>query len=231
VARGCPERHFEENQISPSLIRLSLLPAAHARTFQRSRLRSSRPCYGAFNLATGRSLGFGSNAIDSVAILRLAFAAAPALTCLSLADNVNSPVHYAKGTPSHVAGCPAIVLRPLVSAWFQVLFTRLVAVLFIVQSPYWFTIGHRGVFSLGRWAGLLRTGFHEPRATLVRLSTPISLFTYGAVTRSGRPSQTVRLSYFSSRRPQPRDESRFGLFRFRSPLLTESMSVSVPAGT
>jgi hypothetical protein len=83
---------------------------------------------------------------------------------------VNSPVHYAKGTPSHVAGCPAIVLRPLVSARFQVLFTRLVAVLFIVRSPYWFAIGHRGVFSLGRWAARLRTEFHELRATLVRLS-------------------------------------------------------------
>ena len=65
-----------------------------------------------------------------------------------------------------------IVLRPLVSVRFQVLFTRLVAVLFIVRSPYSFTIGHRGVFSLGRWAGQLRAGFHEPRATLVRLSTP-----------------------------------------------------------
>jgi hypothetical protein len=62
------------------------------------------------------------------------------------------------------------VLRPLVSVWFQVLFTQLVAVLFIVQSPYLFTIGHRGVFSLGRWAGQLHTEFHELRATLVRLS-------------------------------------------------------------
>ncbi len=65
----------------------------------------------------------------------------------------------------------AIGLRPLVSVRFQVLFTRLVAVLFIVQSPYSFAIGHRGVFSLGRWAGQLHAGFHEPRATLVRLST------------------------------------------------------------
>lgn len=64
-----------------------------------------------------------------------------------------------------------IGLRPLVSVRFQVLLTRLVAVLFIVQSPYLFTIGHRGVFSLGRWSGQLHTGFHEPRATLVRLST------------------------------------------------------------
>src|SRR5688500_2374748 len=64
-----------------------------------------------------------------------------------------------------------IVLRPLVGTWFQVLLTRLVAVLFIVQSPYWCAIGHRGVFSLGRWAALLHARFHEPRATLVRLST------------------------------------------------------------
>ena len=60
----------------------------------------------------------------------------------------------------------AIGLRPLVSAGFQVLLTRLVAVLFIVQSPYLSTIGHRGVFSLGRWSAPLRTEFHELRATL-----------------------------------------------------------------
>ena len=34
-----------------------------------------------------------------------------------------------------------------------------------------------------------------------------------------------------SRCPQPRDESRFGLVRVRSPLLAESMSLSVPTGT
>lgn len=69
--------------------------------------------------------------------------------------------------------CPLrdIGLRPLVSTWFQVLLTRLIAVLFIVQSPYLFTIGHRVVFSLARWSGLFRTGFHEPRATLGILST------------------------------------------------------------
>ena len=68
------------------------------------------------------------------------------------------------------------MLRPLVSAWFQVLLTQLIAVLFIVQSPYLFTIGHRVVFSLGRWAGRFHTEFHELRATLERLSTPISRF-------------------------------------------------------
>jgi hypothetical protein len=95
----------------------------------------------------------------------------------------------------------AIGLRPLVSTGFQVLLTRLVAVLFIVQSPYLFTIGHRGVFSLGRWAGRLRTEFHEIRATLVRLSTSISPYAYGTITRYGQTFQTVWLGYFDSRRP------------------------------
>jgi hypothetical protein len=79
--------------------------------------------------------------------------------------------------------------------------TQLTAVLFIVQSPYLFTIGHRGVFSLGRWSGQLHTEFHELRATLVRLSTPITLFTYGAFTRYGRPFQTVLLSAFQLEAP------------------------------
>ena len=69
-----------------------------------------------------------------------------------------------------------IGLRPLVSAWFQVLLTQLVAVLFIFQSPYFFTIGHRVIFSLARWSGPLHTEFHELRATLGRLSTLIGRF-------------------------------------------------------
>jgi hypothetical protein len=111
----------------------------------------------------------------------------------------------------HTFPVRGIVLRPLVSARFQVLFTQLIAVLFIIRSPYWFAIGHRGVFSLGRWAALLHTEFHELRATLVRLSTPVSPFAYAALTLCGGPSQTLQLGYFSSRRPQPQAEAWFGL--------------------
>lgn len=57
-------------------------------------------------------------------------------------------------------------LPQLVSRWFQVLFTPLIGVLFIVQSPYWFTIGRRGVFSLGGWTPHVHTEFHELRTTL-----------------------------------------------------------------
>ncbi len=37
--------------------------------------------------------------------------------------------------------------------------------LFTFPSRYWFTIGHRVVLSLGRWASLIHTGFHVTRAT------------------------------------------------------------------
>ena len=60
-------------------------------------------------------------------------------------------------------------LPPLVGTRFQVLFTPLVGVLFIVQSPYWFTIGRRVVFSLTGWSPHIRTEFHELHATLERL--------------------------------------------------------------
>ena len=56
---------------------------------------------------------------------------------------------------------------------FQVLFTALIGVLFIIQSPYWFAIGRQGVFSLGGWAPQLHAEFHELRATLVHLG-PLS---------------------------------------------------------
>src|SRR5665213_405630 len=117
----------------------------------------------------GRSRGFGPHANDFVAHFRLAFATAPSLDDLALPQTCTRRPIMQK-VRRHPLLFRAIGLRPLVSVRFQVLLTRLVAVLFIVQSPYWFTIGHRVVFSLGRWSAQLRTEFHELRATLVRLS-------------------------------------------------------------
>jgi hypothetical protein len=134
----------------------------------------------------------------------------------------------------HTFPLRGIVLRPLVSVWFQVLLTQLIAVLFIVQSPYWFTIGHRGVFSLGRWSGQLHTEFHELRATLVRLSTG----TYRCRIRDFHPlwsdfPDSSAIDGFvtpqGARNPSPK--TGLGYVRFRSPLLTESMSFSFPPGT
>ena len=51
---------------------------------------------------------------------------------VNLATKSNSLAHYAKGTTSHFK----IVLRLLVSCWFQVLFTPLAGVLFTFPSRY-----------------------------------------------------------------------------------------------
>jgi hypothetical protein len=215
------------------LIRLSLLPAAHARTFQRSRLRYSHTFYGVFNLATGRSRGFGPFAYDYNAHFALAFATAPCRKHLALPPT-NTRRSIMQKVRRHPFPLRGIGLRPLVSAWFQVLFTRLVAVLFIVQSPYSCAIGHRGVFSLGRWAAPLHTEFHELRATLGILST-------GTCRRRVRDFHPLwrafpgrfRWRWFCnpSRPLNPGTNPGLGCVRFRSPLLTESMSLSSPAGT
>ena len=60
---------------------------------------------------------------------------------------------------------PTRGLLPLVSAWFQVLLTPLLGVLFTFPSQYWFAIGLSGVFSLTGWAPQFHTGFLVSRAT------------------------------------------------------------------
>ena len=56
---------FGEYELSPGLIGLSLLPAAHPEAFQRLSVRPSIPRYRDFSLATGRSPGFASATTDS----------------------------------------------------------------------------------------------------------------------------------------------------------------------
>ena len=88
----------------------------------------------------------------------------------------------------------AIGLRPLVGARFQVLFTPLIGVLFIVQSPYLSTIGRDGVLSLGGWTPQLHTEFHGLRATLVRQPQRRARgVAYGTITLYREPFQTLRL--------------------------------------
>ena len=103
-------------------------------------------------------------------------------------------------------------------------FTPLAGVLFTFPSRYLFTIGCQGVFSLIRWSGQIRTEFHVHRITwdtsrglrtsLTRLSRSLADFS----------TSLSSLSTSHIEVPLPREDksSRFGLFRFRSPLLTES---------
>jgi hypothetical protein len=76
------------------------------------------------------------------------------------------------------------------------------------------------VFSLGGWTPLLPTGLACP----VVLRQPFTLlpYAYGTLTLFRAPSQTLRLrSTTLLTGLQPRPEGRFGLIRFRSPLLAE----------
>ena len=115
----------------------------------------------------GRSLSFGSTACDMVAQLRLAFATAPRRRRLASPQTVTRRFIMRKAR-RHPLPLRAIGLRQLVGAWFQVLLTPLIGVLFIVRSPYLFAIGRDGVLSLGEWSPRYHTEFHERRATLVR---------------------------------------------------------------
>src|SRR5256885_10438785 len=106
--------HFGENQLSPSLIGLSPLPTAHPPGFQPWWVRSSTRSYPRFNLAMGRSLGFGSRARDyntevPYALFGLAFATATPHG-LTSPRTTNSQAHSSKGTQSPPRNKPAKAL-------------------------------------------------------------------------------------------------------------------------
>ncbi len=181
----------------------------------------------------GRSPGFGSTACDFIALFRLAFAVAPRRRRLALPQTVTRRFIMQK-VRRHPFPRRGIGLRLVVGARFQVLFTPLIEVLFIVQSPYLCAIGRNGVLSLGEWSPQLHAEFHGFRATLERRSMESSQRRLRDChpLRSAFPSRSTAMSFCnSSRRPQPRSEDRFGLVRVRSPLLTESRLISFPAGT
>ena len=101
-------------------------------------------------------------------------------------------------------------LRPLVGAWFQVLFHSPNRGAFHRSLTVLSTIGLTGVFSLAGWSRRIRAGFLVPRVT--QDTTRPSLDSYTELS-----SSTVELSR--------------SFFPGRSPLLGESLLFSLPAGT
>ncbi len=95
-------------------------------------VRSSTVSYHRFNLLMDRSPGFGSTPSNLIAHLRLAFATAPHLKCLTLLLNVTRWPVLQK-----VRGHTSNVLPQLVSAGFQVLFHSPPGVLFTFPSRYY----------------------------------------------------------------------------------------------
>ena len=76
VARRYPSRYFGENELSPGLIRLSLLPTSHPLSFQPKWVRSSTRYNSRFNLLMGRSHRVRVYHLQQNALLRLGFPSA-----------------------------------------------------------------------------------------------------------------------------------------------------------
>ena len=142
----------------------------------------------------GRSPGFGYCSMRLNARLRLAFAMASQLHCLTSPHRATRRIIMQKAR-RHLTGSRRIRiwLRPLVSAWFQVLFHSPPGVLFTFPSRYWFTIGRQRVFSLGGWSPRIPTGFLVSRGTWVSDPGSHMPFVYGAITPCGATFQTLRL--------------------------------------
>src|SRR4030095_2204334 len=122
---------------------------------------------------------------------------------------------------------------------FRFSFTPLTGVLFAFPSRYWFTIGRRGIFSLGGWSPQIPTGLHVSRSTWVRSSersVRFGLQGYHLLWRLfPEPSTIVPLVTsrgFPRERPAPPDPIAriwFRLLPVRSPLLRQSRLISFPS--
>jgi hypothetical protein len=64
LTQGATSIAFEENQLSPGLISLSLRSTTHPLPLQREWVRASSTCYRTFTLVMDRSPGFGSTGTD-----------------------------------------------------------------------------------------------------------------------------------------------------------------------
>ncbi len=195
-------------------------------SFQRQRVRSSRTCYRPFNLAMGRSPGFASAPCDLNARLRLAFATPTWGYHLSLPQRTTRRLIMQKARRHPPEGG----LRPLVRVWFQVLltslagsfspFSRPTGQLSVVQE-YLALEGGPSSFTPSFTGSTLLWCTQPTTPTRLRGCHPL---------RHAFPDASTSLGG-QNRCPQPRAEARFGLSRFRSPLLTGSRFLSFPAVT
>jgi hypothetical protein len=202
------------------LISLSLLLSSHLRIFQHSRVRSSTVCYYSFNLLKSRSPPLRVYCQRLGAHFVLAFASPP------LQKSLGWPLTITRRLIMQKAGCHRLRgSNTLYAIGFRYYFTPLAGVLFTFPSRYWFTIGCQVVFSLIQWSGRIHAEFHVHRITWDdsrRLET-----SHTRLSRSLVAFSTALCSSFAYHIevPQPRRNKflRFRLFRFRSPLLTESL--------
>ena len=124
------------------------------------------------------------------ALFRLAFASAPDQRPLTSRTRSNSPDHNAKGTPSPTLASGDASRAPTacmhtVSGSISLAVRRS----FHLSLTVLFTIGHRLVFSLGRWSSQFQPGFHVSRPTRGPHRLAYLHFAYGTLTLYGRTFQ------------------------------------------
>ena len=145
--------------------------------------------------------------------------------CLNLATAINSLAHSPKGTRSQSAIFQLLLLLPpSVGERFQVLFHSPHRGSFHLSLTVLVLYRSSGVFSLGEWS----PQFPTELACSVVLRLPTHDFLLSPTGLSPAPvglSSSIRLAYLSlsvdAYNPDPL-KGRFGLLRFRSPLLAES---------
>ena len=189
-------------------------------------VRSSIAFYGNFNLDMDRSPGFGSTPTDYFALFRLGFPSAPGLQPLTSPASVTRRTVLQKVRGSSYKDVPQ-----LVNIGFQGLFHSPPGVLFSFPSQYYALSVTKEYLALRGGPRAFPQGF-SCLVVLWILLLPIA-FVYGAFTLSGLTSQTVPLTIrFTYAVLNPSMHARwFGLFPFRSPLLWESMFLSLPPVT
>ena len=212
---------------------LLILRTAHHQVFQHSCVRPSTGCYPRFSLPMGSSRGFASTRTNLVALFRLAFASAPCQRHLTWLVRVTRRIIMQKarcqafrGKPRH---SPPTAGRHGVSGSFP----PLVGVLFIFRSRYCSLSVTNCVLSLAGWAPRIHARFRVTGATQ-DTSRAVELSSTGLSPAVVRLSRRVRLTVrLLTEVLQPRKDVslRFGLIRFRSPLLTESRFLSSPPAT
>ena len=160
------------------------------------------------------------------ALFRLGFPSAPHLQCLTSPASVTRRTVLQKVRGSSYKDVPQ-----LVNIWFQVLFHSPPGVLFTFPSQYYALSVTKEYLALEGGPSDFPQGF-SCLVVLWILLLPI-VFVYGAFTLYGLTSQTVPLTNrFTFAVLNPSMHARwFGLFPFRSPLLWESMFLSLPPAT
>ena len=148
------------------MISLSPLPSVHPKTFQRLLVRTSIPCYRNFILTKGRSQSFASTPTDYAPCSDSLSLRLHDLNHLTLPVTVTRRLIMQKARRHPIAG-----LRPLVSVWFQVLFSPSCSEYF---SPFLHSTGSLSVsqeyLALPDGAGNFKRGVSDP--ALLRIPLP-----------------------------------------------------------